>query len=57
MVLENITALIQELPNVLEAVADMIPSVVKIIIFLAIASFVVGLFAAIISKIKKGVKV
>ena len=51
--LENVTALIQELPGIVDAIADLVPSIVRMLIYFAVAGLVLGIFGAIVYKIKK----
>lgn len=49
--LGNITAIIQELPALFGAIADTIPAIVRIILNLAVALFIVGIFGVLVTSI------
>jgi len=52
--LDNLTSLIQDMQPLIDAVVGLIPSIVTLIAYLAVGAFIVGLFAAILSKIRVG---
>jgi len=50
--LEDVVSLIQELPAVIDAIASLVPAIVKMLIYFSVAALVMGIFAAIVHKIK-----